>query len=803
MGKHGDRLAVQACTCRSCRRTLHDRLHCIAGRSRWRAAFALLLATPLLAQSQTGELRLQVTDPSGLGLLSTVTIQSTANQVQKKLATSAGGTLDAARLPFGTYQVTVEHAGFAAASLLVEIDSALPRSLPVSLSIQDTGTAVHVASLGQTLLDPAQAGSVNIVGQAAIRDRLGSLPGRSVIDLVNQQPGWLYEGNAVLHPRGSEYQTQFVIDGIPYTDNRSPGFNVEVEAEDVQSLSVYTAGFPAEYGRKMGGVVELNTIKDPGQGLHLTTESSGGSFDTASAYLLAQYGWVRSTATVSAQGAHTSWFEDPPVLQNYTNAGTTGDFSGRYEYNLSPSDRLTFSTRHEFDRFLVPNEQLQQAAGQRQDRDTLETAGSAGYQHIFSPDVLANLVLMVRDDTTHLSSNPASTPILAAQDRGYRESYLKATISANRGRQEWKAGAEADFIDIHEQFSDLITDPTQFDPRTPAGFAFQQRGDDREQGAFVQDTLHFGQWNLAAGVRWDHYRLLVDENAVSPRLSLSRSFPQLGLLAHFSYDRIFQTPAFENILLSSSAAIASLNPEILRLPVQPSHGNYYEAGVARNFAGQLRLDVNYFLREVNNYADDDQLLDTAVSFPVSFQKAHIYGSEAKLELPHWHDLSGFVSYSYIVGSAYLPVTGGLFLGDDATSALTQTSGRFWDSQDQRNTLRTRIIYQVAPRLWFASGAEYGSGLPTEFDGDEADAVAQYGQQLVSRVNLEHGRVLPSLSVDASAGAELLHAEKATLRLQIDGANLNNRINLVDFAGLFSGNAVAPPRSWNARLRWSF
>jgi hypothetical protein len=23
---------------------------------------------------------------------------------------------------------------------------------------------------------------------------------------VNSQPGWLYEGNAVLHPRGSEYQ---------------------------------------------------------------------------------------------------------------------------------------------------------------------------------------------------------------------------------------------------------------------------------------------------------------------------------------------------------------------------------------------------------------------------------------------------------------------------------------------------------------------------------------------------------------------------------------------------------------------
>ena len=50
---------------------------------------------------------------------------------------------------------------------------------------------------------------------------------------MNSQPGWLYEGNAVLHPRGSEYQTQLVVDGIPLTDNRSPSHGPELEADDV------------------------------------------------------------------------------------------------------------------------------------------------------------------------------------------------------------------------------------------------------------------------------------------------------------------------------------------------------------------------------------------------------------------------------------------------------------------------------------------------------------------------------------------------------------------------------------------
>ena len=40
-------------------------------------------------------------------------------------------------------------------------------------------------------------------------------------------------------------------------------------------------------------------------------------------------------------------------------------------------------------------------------------------------------------------------------------------------------------------------------------------------------------------------------------------------------------------------------------------------------------------------------------------------------------------------------------------------------------------------------------------------------------------------------------------VQADGENLNNRLNLIDFAGLFSGNAVAPPRSFALRMQTSF
>ncbi len=113
----------------------------------------------------------------------------------------------------------------------------------------------------------------------------------------------------------------------------------------------------------------------------------------------------------------------------------------------------------------------------------------------------------------------------------------------------------------------------------------------------MQDLIRLGKWTVSAGLRWDHYQLLVNQNAVSPRLGVARYFSSANLVLHASYDRAFQTPAFENILLASSPTVVSLNPNVLRLPVRPSLGNYYELGMTKSFADKLKLDVNGFRRD--------------------------------------------------------------------------------------------------------------------------------------------------------------------------------------------------------------
>ncbi len=805
----------------------------------------LLWALPMLAQRTTGELRLTVTDPSGLGVKSTVELMSDASQYHYTFTTDDRGNLDAKRLRYGIYQVQIEAPSFARVSETVEIRSALPLDRAIRLKVASVSESIKVTAT-TTLIDPYRPGSVNEMGAETIQNRLTALPGRSMQDLVNSQPGWLYEGNAVLHPRGSEYQTQFVVDGIPLTDNRSPSFGPEpAEADDIESLTIYTAGIPAEFGRKMGGVVEVNTLKSQDPGFHGEFTLFGGTYATGALNTQDQYTWGKNTFGLSASGNMTDHYLNPVVPENYTNNGTTASFELSYERDLTQKDRLTMIVRHELARYAIPNELVQQngayvpnadntvgcppgpanepppdcvfiPGGQLQTGDNFETMGSISYTHIFSSDAIASLRGMSRNNSTDFYSNPESWPLIATQHNYFNEIYFNGSLSIHHGRQEFKAGVESDNIFLHENTSYVIPDcedPT--DPQCPINlgildsgaitYSFTGSRPDLEQSAYVQDLIRLGNWTVNAGLRWDHYQLLVNENAVSPRISVSRYFPSVGVNVHASYDRIFQTPSFENILLASSPSAEALDTSVpaVQLPVEPSHGNYYEFGATKGFFGKLRVDANMFRRNVNNYADDSQILSTGISFPIAFDKGILYGAEAKLEVLHWGRFSGFASYSYIVGNVWNPVTGGLFLGDDATGATTQLTGHFPDSQDQRNTVRARVRYQVIPRLWIAVGCDYNTGLPFEADQTPQQYATEYGQVVVNHLNFSLGRISPYFTQNASMGADLYQHEKRSVRFQGDIANIGNTLELIDFGGLFSGNAIGPGRQYTARLVTTF
>jgi outer membrane cobalamin receptor len=767
----------------------------------WTSLIVVLFVGAQFGQSATGELRITVRDATGLPVPCRVMLASEANDISQPLQTNGAGESVAKRLAFGRYRVTIDHPGFSRYDALVDVDSVVPREYQITLTPASVQAQVTVRP-DETLMDMHQVSAVNRVGSDTVQRRITTMPGRSLADVVNTQPGWLLEANGILHPRGSEYQVQYVIDGLPVTDNRSPAFAPEFDADDVHTMAILTGGYPAEYGRKLGGVIEVVTAANPRQGLHGNATASAGSFGTVSGGASVQYGWSNALIGISGNAAGTDRYLDPPVEENYTNHGTSGNAAVQFEHEFSSTDRVGAVLRHGQTQFLVPNERVQEEAGQRQARSSHDTTGQLSYQRVISSAIVADVRAMFRGVGAGLSSNDASTPIAAFQNRGFHETYVKGTVAGHAGAHEWKAGLDATFGSVQETFSYTITDPSAFDPTTRGTFSFADRTTDGEQAMFVQDQLRLGAWTISAGLRWDRYRLLVNEQALSPRLGVAWWWPRGDLAVRASYDRAFQTPAIENLLLASSPDVDSLDPAVVRLPVRPSRGHFFEVGISKRLLSFARIDVTQFSRRIANFADDDVLLNTGVSFPIAFDRGDVHGTEIKFDVPNRKHWSGFLSYGYMRGSGWLPITGGLLLGDDATHALMST-GSFPISQDQRQTARGRIGYQLSDRAWAAIAASYGSGLPVEFVGDAADALAQHGPRIVGQVDFVNGRVWPSASLDAALSATLVKTDRTQLRIQMSVVNLTNRLNVINFAGLFSGTALAAPRTFGVRAQVDF
>jgi hypothetical protein len=121
-----------------------------------------------------------------------------------------------------------------------------------------------------------------------------------------------------------------------------------------------------------------------------------------------------------------------------------------------------------------------------------------------------------------------------------------------------------------------------------------------------------------------------------------------------------------------------------------------------------------------------------------------------------------------------------------------------------------LRYQITARLWVAGGIQYDTGLPFQpncnyppIEPCIAEETAIYGPEVTDRLNWVRFCILPSFQVNASVGAEVYKSDRVSVQFQADGQNLTNIVDVIDFGGLFSGNAIGPSRSFALRLTTSF
>lgn len=777
---------------------------------------ALGFPAPGMAQVMEGRLAVQVSDPSGGAIPALVRLVGRSPEFAATAAADETGRAVLKRLRPGQYRLTVSHTGFEDLSRRVEIRSAVPQSVQVVLEVGTLHEELTVED-SAPLLDPLQPSNAMQVGRLNLNRTPGTTLGRSTIDVVTTLPGWLLEANAVLHPRGSEYDTQYVIDGMPLYDNRSIAFAPAFENDEFEAVNVLTAAIPAEYGRRLGGVIALDTRRAERRGHHTALDLQAGGYGTWFGSMSHRFAVDRTSFSIGLQAGHTDRYLDPPSIENFTNRASAGGVNARLAHDLSPSDQLTAYVRYNRTGFLVPNDLEQQAAGQRQDRRMGEMAGQIQYQRTISSSALGSLQGMIRELSGELWSNPLATPVHVQQDRGFREAAVLGDITVDHHQHTLKFGGDVRINDIREAF--LLSAPGEL---SRPDLAFHDERRSTEIGLFVQDQIRLGNFATTLGVRFDSYSLLVEDTAVSPRAAVSYYVPKAEIQLFASYDRIFQPPPMENLLLSSGAPALEIDAVEGTIPVPASRANFFEIGLRKTVANVLRIDLNHYWRTFGNYIDDDVFLNTGVSFPITFDTARIEGTEVRLELPRWRRVSSYLSYSNLLGRATSPVTGGLFIQGGEAEELRDVAERFPISQDQRNTVAGQFLFDLHRRIWLGIGARYGSGLPVELaddedndeveDGEEGEASAsEYGAgeehsiapEILARVNFDRARVRPNFSLDFSVGARLWEADAQSVSLQFDVRNLTDRLNVINFNGLFSGTALAPGRLATVRLKMRF
>ncbi|MEW6734210.1 MAG: TonB-dependent receptor [Acidobacteriota bacterium] len=795
-------------------------------------SLCIILSIPASGEPNVGIIQGRVRDTSGAVIVGArVMLSYFSTNYQAVTQTDEQGVFRFLSVPFNPYRLEFEAKGFQRSVQEIDVHSNAPLELDIQLEIANNQEVVEItASASDIQIEADKTASETGLSTQLVERAPTVSPARAIQSLVSTAPGVAQDDGGRMHIRGAESGNQYLINGIPFTFNLSAIFSSGLDPRTVKSAEILTGGIPAEYGKKLSGIVTLDTKSGLNSPLTFGVSTSLGSFSTGdTAFNFAGhkknfgfYGFV--------SGSTSQRYLDPPNEDNFRNFGRAVRSLFRLDYNPSNSDFITATLLFGGSNFQVPNRLDQQFSRQQQQQQLRDHSEFVSWQHIFTPKLVSNISLYHSYSSAQLRANAFSIPVVANQDRNVNNYGLLAALSYTGSRHTLKGGLELTRTPIRERFSFFVTDFTafpaieddagnliaenpavQFTAANPFRFRAHQSG--REFSFYLQDHVELiKNLTLDAGVRYDNYKLLTGEQQLSPRLGIAYYIPSSSTVLRFSFNRLFQTPPVENLLLSGSPQAATLSPGVV-LGIQPfatvksERDSVFEVGVQQRINQHLKLDIVGYRKYIGNLADKDQLLDTGIIFPIAISRGRATGLEARLDFANYHGFSGYISYANARVFAVTPIVGGLFLGE-AIESFANPNQIFAADHDARNSGQFQIGYMDSKYGWWTSlVGRYDSGYPVELEtNSRAEFAAEnpdISAKILDEVDFSRGRVKPHLIFNLSAGIDLFRQDKTKVSLQFDIQNLTNRLYLYNFESVFSGTHIGFPRLYSGRLTVQF
>lgn len=216
---------------------------------------AVTFSSSAFAVELTGQIRGQITDTDGLALPgATITVTSPQLQGEQQIQTDADGRYLLINLPPGEYDVVVSRSNFGTTRAVARVFAG--QTLTLSLSIDAQAAEEMVVTDTRPVVDVTSTRS----GVNLSRETLRDIPngGRSYQSSTLLAPGVVGGGNPNMRG-GLSYGNQYYIDGVNTTDPATNTFSTNMNFDAIEEIQVLTGGMDAEYGRSLGGAVNIIT----------------------------------------------------------------------------------------------------------------------------------------------------------------------------------------------------------------------------------------------------------------------------------------------------------------------------------------------------------------------------------------------------------------------------------------------------------------------------------------------------------------------------------------------------------------
>ncbi|MCG8606754.1 TonB-dependent receptor, partial [bacterium] len=221
----------------------------------------LALSKGGLAQQTTGNVEGRLIDAAGSPVAgANVLIAGTSLQGTRGVASADNGHFRLVALPVGKYEVTISHIAYHEATVK-EVAIRLGRTTTLGEVTLQPRT-IEMSNVTVTATTPAIDPTTHAIGLNIDSVTFENIPTerdyRSILTLVPQaNASSLGDGVNISGSTGLE--NVFYIDGINVTDPNTASASTQLPFNFIKEVQVKTGGYEAEYGRALGGIVNVIT----------------------------------------------------------------------------------------------------------------------------------------------------------------------------------------------------------------------------------------------------------------------------------------------------------------------------------------------------------------------------------------------------------------------------------------------------------------------------------------------------------------------------------------------------------------